>query len=108
MSAYRKDFDKTKCMSFLIKHEKFARKIWLSFEKVSNIIKKEFDGKPADNEKCIKTKIKSFFLFSMIMIYTRHWYWIIKKTKKNKEQNIKTRLNIHRRSNASMNVAQNI
>ena len=31
---------------------------WVS-KKVSNIIKKEFDSKPADNEKCIKTKIKS-------------------------------------------------
>ena len=31
-----------------------------------------------------------------------------KITKKNKEQNIKTRRNIHRQSNASMNAAQNI
>ena len=26
ISAYRKDFDKTKCMSFLIKDEKFLEK----------------------------------------------------------------------------------
>ena len=31
-----------------------------------------------------------------------------KKTKQNKEQSIKTRLNIHRRSNTSVNAAQNI
>ena len=40
MSAYRRDFDKTKRMSFLMKDEKFLEiynEIW---EKVSNSIKK--------------------------------------------------------------------
>ena len=39
MSAWRKDFDKTKCMSFLIKDEKLLEKkiVW---KNVSNIIKK--------------------------------------------------------------------
>ena len=30
------------------------------WKKVSNIIKKEFGTKPADNEKYLKTKIKSY------------------------------------------------
>ena len=41
MSAYRRDFDKTKSMSFLIKDEKFLEidnEIW---EKVSNSITKK-------------------------------------------------------------------
>ena len=52
MSAYRKDFDKIKCMFFLIKDE-----IW---KKVSNILKKEFYSKAVYNEKYIKTKIKYY------------------------------------------------
>ena len=41
MSAYRRDFDKTKCISFLIKDKKLQEKyeVW---KKVSNNIKKEF------------------------------------------------------------------
>ena len=41
MSAQRRDFDKTKYMSFLIKDEKFLDKC-----RASNIIAKEFDSKP--------------------------------------------------------------
>ena len=40
MSVYRRDFAKTKCMSFLIKDKKFVRKIERDLEKrVTNIIK---------------------------------------------------------------------
>ena len=60
MSAYRKDFDKTKCMSFLIKDENLLEKYNEIWETVSNIIKKEFDIKPVYNEKHLKTKIKSY------------------------------------------------
>ena len=60
MSAYRKNFDKTKCMTFLIKDEKLLKKYNEIWKKVSNIIKKEFGNKPAYNEKYIKTKIKSY------------------------------------------------
>ena len=60
MSAYRKDFSKTKCMSFLIKDEKLLEKYNEIWKKVSNIIKKEFDSKPVRNEKYIKPKIKSY------------------------------------------------
>ena len=46
MSAYRKDFDKTKYMYFLIKDEKLLEKYNEIWKKVSNIIKKEFGNKP--------------------------------------------------------------
>ena len=63
LSTCRRDFDKTKCMSFLIKDEKLFEKHNEMWEKVSNIIKKEFDSKPVWNEKYLKylkTKIKSY------------------------------------------------
>ena len=61
MSAYRRDFDKTKCMSFFIKGKKLLEKYNEIWKKVSNIIKKrEFDSNPVYNEKYIKTKIKSY------------------------------------------------
>ena len=40
MSGYRRDFDKTKCMSFFIKHEKLLEKHNAVWKKISNIIKK--------------------------------------------------------------------
>ena len=40
MSKYVRDFDKTKCMSFLIKDGKFSEKYNEIWEKVSNSIKK--------------------------------------------------------------------
>ena len=54
LSAYRKDFDETKYMSFLIKDELLEKcnKIW---EEVKNIIKKEFDSEPVYNEKYLKS-----------------------------------------------------
>ena len=58
LSAYRTNFDKTKCMYFLIKDEKLLEKYNEICKKVSNIIKKEFDSKPVYNEKYLKTKIK--------------------------------------------------
>ena len=60
MSAYRRDFDKTKCMSFLIKDEKLLEKYNEIWKKFSNIIKKELDSKAVYNEKYLKTKIKSY------------------------------------------------
>ena len=42
---------KTKCISFMIKDEKFLKKYNKIWKKVSNIIKKEFDSKPVCNEK---------------------------------------------------------
>ena len=60
MSAYRRYFDKTKCMSFLIKDDKLLEKYNKIWKKVSNIIKEEFDSNPVYHEKYIKTKIKFY------------------------------------------------
>ena len=60
MSEYRKDFDESKCMSFLIKGEKLLEKYNEIWKKVRSIIKKEFGSKPVSNEKYLKTKIKSY------------------------------------------------
>ena len=43
-SAYRRDFDKTKCITFLIKDEKLLEKYNEIWKNVSNVIKKEFDS----------------------------------------------------------------
>ena len=43
MSAYRRDFDETKYMSFLIKDDELLEKYHEIWEKVSGSIKKEFD-----------------------------------------------------------------
>ena len=48
MSAYRKDFDETKYISFLIKDDEFLEKYNKIWEKVS--LKKEFDSEPVYNE----------------------------------------------------------
>ena len=60
MSAYTRDFDKTKCMSFLIKNKKLLEKYNEIWKKVSNIIEKNFESRPVYNEKYLKTKIKSY------------------------------------------------
>ena len=45
MGTCRRDFDKTKCMSFFIKDEKLLEKCNEIWKKVSDIIRKEFDSK---------------------------------------------------------------
>ena len=45
LSAYKRNFDKTNCMSFLINDEKLLEKYNEIWKKASNIIKKEFDSK---------------------------------------------------------------
>ena len=59
MSAYRKDFDETKYVSFLIKEEKLLEKYNEIWEKIKISIKKEFDSEPVYNEKYLKAKMKS-------------------------------------------------
>ena len=56
MSAYRKDFDKTKYMSFFDKNDEVLEKYNEIWEKVKNITKKEFDSGPVFNEKYLKAK----------------------------------------------------
>ena len=60
MSAYRKDSDEPKCMSFLIKDDELLEKYNEIWEKVKNIIKKKIDTELLYNEKYLKTKIKSY------------------------------------------------
>ena len=59
MSAYRRDFDETKYISFLIKDDELLEKYNEIWEKVRNSLKKEFDNEPVYNEKYLKAKIKS-------------------------------------------------
>ena len=66
ISAYRRDFDKTKCISFLIKDEKLLEKYNEIWKNVSNIIKKEFDSKPVCNKKYLITNINTNFHNSKI------------------------------------------
>ena len=44
MSAYRRYFDETKYMTFLIKDDKLLGKYSKVWDKVSNSMKKEFDS----------------------------------------------------------------
>ena len=53
--AYKRDFNRTKCMFFLIKDEELLEKYNENWKKVSNIIKKEFDSKPVHDKKYLKT-----------------------------------------------------
>ena len=59
MSAFRRDFEETKYMSFYIKANKLLEKYNETWGRANNIIEKGFDSKPVYNEKYLKTKIKS-------------------------------------------------
>ena len=52
--AYRKHFDKTKYVSFLIKGDKLLEKYNTVWEKVRNSVKKEFGSEPVYNKKNLK------------------------------------------------------
>ena len=60
MSAYRKDFDETKYLSFLIKDDNLLEKYSEIWEQVKNSPKKDFDSEPVYNEKYLKANIKSY------------------------------------------------
>ena len=60
MSAYRKDFNETKYISFLIKDHELLKKYNGVWKKVKNTIKKEFDIEPVYKQKILKAKIKSY------------------------------------------------
>ena len=60
MSVYRRDFDETKYMSYLIKDDESLEKYNEIWKKVKSSIKKEFDNEPVYNEQYLKTKIKSY------------------------------------------------
>ena len=63
MSIYRRDFNKTKCMYFLIKEEKAFNKYNEILGKVSNMIKKQFINKLVYNKKHLKAGKKTFIVF---------------------------------------------
>ena len=60
MSAYRKDFDETKNMSFLIKDDELFEKYNEIWQKIKNSFKKEFDSKPVYDEKYLKAKLRFY------------------------------------------------
>ena len=60
MGAYRRNFDETKYMCFLIENNELLEKQNEIWNKVSNAIKKGFDSESVYSEKYLKTKIKSF------------------------------------------------
>ena len=60
MNAYRKDFDETKYMSFLLKDDKLLEKYNEIWKKTKNSIIKQFDSEPVCNEKDREAKIKSY------------------------------------------------
>ena len=60
MSAYRKDFDETKYMSFLIKDNELLKNYNRIWKKVKNTINKEFNSDRVYNKNDVKTKTKSY------------------------------------------------
>ena len=60
MSVYRRHFDETKYMSFLINDDELLEKYNNIWEKIKNDIKKEFDSEPVHNKNYLKAKIKSY------------------------------------------------
>ena len=56
MSAYRKNFDETKYLSFLIKDDELLENYNENWEKIKNSLRKFFDNKPVYNEKHLKAK----------------------------------------------------
>ena len=60
ISAYRRDFDETKYICFLIKDDELLEKYNEIWEKVRNSMKKEFYSQTVYNEKYLKTKRKSY------------------------------------------------
>ena len=60
MNGYVKYFNDNKCMKLLVYHKELLKiydEIW---DKISNLLKKGFDGEPVYNDKYIKTKIKIY------------------------------------------------
>ena len=60
MIAHRRNFNKTKNISFFIKDDELWEKYNEIWEKVKNNHKKEFNSEPVYKEKYLKGKVKSF------------------------------------------------
>ena len=59
-TAYRKDFDDTKSMSFLIRNDELLENYNEIWEKVKDSLKKELDSEGVYNKKYLKAKIRSY------------------------------------------------
>ena len=59
-TAYRKDFDETKSMSFLIRDDELLENYNEIWEKVKDSLKKELDSEGVYNKKYLKAKIRSY------------------------------------------------
>ena len=57
---WRKDFDETKYVSFLIKDDELWEKYNVVWEKIKKSLEKEFDSELVYIEKYLKIKIKSY------------------------------------------------
>ena len=71
MSGYRRNYNETKYMSFLVNENDLLERFNEIWDKFSNTIKKGFDSEPAYNKKYLKTKEnlakeKSIETFTMI------------------------------------------
>ena len=62
MIDYAKHFDSNKTISFTVSDDKLLKKYTKIWERVSNLMDKKLDSEPVygDNDKYIKTKIKSY------------------------------------------------
>ena len=60
LHAYRRGFDATKNMCFLMKDNELVQKHNEIWGKVSNTVQKQFDSEPVYNGNYLKTKIKSY------------------------------------------------
>ena len=59
LSRYAKYFDKDKkCINFMVNDKKLLKKHNKILDKVSNLLKKEFDCEPVYNDKYIKSKMQ--------------------------------------------------
>ena len=68
MSAYSRDFDETKYMSFLIKYDILLKKYNKILKRVKNTIDRKFDRDPVYNENNLKAKINTRRRFSMYLL----------------------------------------
>ena len=60
MNGYVKYVNDSKCLNLLVHDKELLKKYNVMLEKVSNLLKKEFDSEPVYNNKYIKTKIKIY------------------------------------------------
>ena len=58
MTGYRKDFDETKFISFLIKDDELLEKYDWNLGEKKRILKKKFDCEPVFNKKYLKATNK--------------------------------------------------